>query len=142
MIARKQINEEAVVEMYKDGYTFSDIAKATFCSASKVRNILKSKNIEIRKRGRQLTYVCDNVIIDEYNNGYTIIEIADMHGVSYSTVYRVLSMNNIKCRGKKRSELDEDLIMRLYREGKSASYIGREVGCNYKTVIRRIKSRT
>jgi len=42
-----------VAEAYRNGATYSDIAKAYGVSKGAVRNVLKANNVELRSKGRK-----------------------------------------------------------------------------------------
>ena len=78
-----------------------------------------------------------------YNGGMEIKEIAEVLGVRYNFVYNVISnecrVNDIELRTNKNRGGKKDMIIALYKEGKSNAEISKELKTNYQYVYKVVK---
>jgi DNA-binding CsgD family transcriptional regulator len=73
-----------------------------------------------------------------YESGLSIREIAKKAGTNYSAVRRALLRTKVKFRGRIDSSTEE-MVVKMGKEGLSASKISRELKLNFNTVSRILK---
>lgn len=78
-------------------------------------------------------------LINDYKLGNTVENISEKYNVSLWFIYNVLKKNNInkkiKQSGLSLETLDRNIVIDLYNNGKSASFIAKQLGCSHTLIL-------
>lgn len=119
-----------VLQKYADGQSASSIGGYFKVSEGLITKILKSNNIEIKRKNLPASF--DNNIIELYNNGRSIKYITKLYKSSNGRIEKFLIENKVSLRNyrtprsdiwKPNKELSDEIIQE-YNNGKSARQIG------------------
>lgn len=150
---RKNVDNEKLIEMYKEGYSLEDIAKTVGMSSWGVRDRLKMLGeYYVRDNVKRKRKVSDKDIIELYNKGTSISEIANKHNVTYCNVLqRVKELGIYKRRGDRpdikgeknplyRDDVDNKKLIDMYNEGYSIAYLAKEFNMSKGGILNRVKA--
>lgn len=134
--------EQQVVELYKSGHTFHDIARLlSNVSVSQAHRIIKKFSVS-----KPETLIDEEEICNDYSAGDTMHEVAKTHGISTYVVKQVLEKNNISIRnpivkGGRKSKLENielpqfedtkewfEAAYKKYGMQSIAKFIGKSIG--------------
>ncbi len=149
---KKNIDEGYIIDLYNSGYTTTDIAAIiSNCSLSTINRVLKRNGVQLRKKGdapkrnyksnSPLKHVVKdaNKLKKLFYDGISINEIGRILDISPKAVKRYVDENSLK-RTKSmfsREQYDDEndkKIVKLYKEGKSTTEIGKIFGLTHRTV--------
>lgn len=117
-------NSEAIIAMYKKGFTIKDVSKKFDINQSTLSKFLKDNNIDI------VHFDCINVsediqneIVNKYKNHISGINIAKQYDINSNTVYKILKNHNVQIRNDREKsllyELDENYFEKIDSEHKA-----------------------
>lgn len=118
--SRDKVLAADVVDLYvNQKMSASKIAARINCSSLTILNILRSRGIEIRRRGTYAQKIMPEMIeqiIQEYESGESLSIIASRNGVNHNTIYYHLLKRKVKTRSN--SKLLERDVRKVHEEYK------------------------
>lgn len=134
MAKPRRISIDRIRELRAQGYSHYDIADKLGCSRNYVSVVCRREGIPTPGKLRS-RFPIDKAV-ELYEEGLTYMEIAKKMGYTKNHVANMLNAQGYwsKKRQEKPKKYDRDLILRLYKQGRSIRYIMIEVGCSQQVI--------
>lgn len=140
------INKQELLELiedYKSGYSFRELAKRYDCAPQSIKELFIRKGVDVRVKYSILDDIdSQKKLIDDYLDNVKVNDIQKKYHCSYSILLKVLSINGIS-KGKKHFKLSTSQsleVIRLYTSGTSVQNIARQFNvdkCTIYSLLRR-----
>lgn len=124
-------DKEEIVFFYRDEWlTYDALAEIYGVSGGCIRDILLAKGVPLRGRGyhagRHFSSAEINDIVTSYAEGKSVRELANVYGCNITTISKTLRNNGVYIltgAERKLAKIDEEAVIRLYRDGVTAAQI-------------------
>jgi predicted DNA-binding protein YlxM (UPF0122 family) len=114
MPSKIDLDEKKIVELYKSGMIFTEIAKIFNVSKRTIRDRLRKNNIYLLPGRKQKVFLNEKDIINLYINGNSIQKICNKYNIYADPIRKILLKNKImKPRGDYRRIEINDLIFSI-----------------------------
>ena len=129
---------DRIIELYHEGYTYSDITRLIDCTVSYVTKILDKYGIQRHHTKRNVDIIKrEEEIIRLYQSGnYTRQDLADKFNLSYNyicqIISRILHISNDKCIDTTITKIDD-----MISNGKTNKEISKELNISSKSITTR-----
>lgn len=136
-----ELQNQEVIECYKQGLTTSKIAEQFSVCKSTITNTLKNNNIQTRTLSdyKKFSSRQEWEIIELYKNEKTMTDIAKDFKCSVAVIDRIFKEHNIQKKQKglskrKLSKVQEQEVIKLYEKGKTIKLIAKRYDVNIVTI--------
>ena len=136
--ARLKLNER-VIELYQEGYNYSEIGKIAGCSRTSVTQILDRHGVPRHHGKRNKDIVKRNMEIARlYQSGnYTHVELGKMFNMPYKSIGMIIN-ETLHRSSDKSLDTRDDKVNNMLNEGKTNREIGNELNIPKTTIASHI----